>query len=155
MDATMIGFLILLLFVLCLAWTAWRESRGRRARFLQNMIQAWGKIPDREYSWEELEKISQYFQQREKKGFYIDDITWNDLNMDQVFALLNQCLSPVGDACLYDMLRKPVFDKETLEERNRLMDFFRENQAARHKLQQLLIGIRKPGSSSFYEAVHI
>lgn len=155
MDATMIGFLILLLFVLCLAWTAWRESRGRRARFLQNMIQAWGKIPDREYSWEELEKISQYFRQREKKGFYIDDITWNDLNMDQVFALLNQCLSPVGDACLYDMLRKPVFDKETLEERNRLMDFFRENQAARHKLQQLLIGIRKPGSSSFYEAVHV
>ncbi len=155
MDATMIGFLILLLFVLCLAWTAWRESRGRRARFLQNMIQAWGKIPDREYSWEELEKISQYFRQREKKGFYIDDITWNDLNMDQVFALLNQCLSPVGDACLYDMLRKPVFDKETLEERNRLMDFFRENQATRHKLQQLLIGIRKPGSSGFYEAVHV
>ena len=90
MDATMIGFLILLLFVLCLAWTVWRESRGRRDRFLQNMIQAWGKIPDREYSWEELEKISQYFRQREKKGFYIDDITWNDLNMDQVFALLNQ-----------------------------------------------------------------
>ena len=101
------------------------EKRKGRRLFLEKMMGSWGKIPQREYSYEELDHISQFFRQREKEGFYIDDITWNDLDMDRIYALINQSVSPVGDECLYDLLRKPVFREEELKERERLLEFFK------------------------------
>lgn len=36
---------------------------------------------------------------------YVDDITWNDLNMDDVYTQMNTCQSSVGDAQPYITLR--------------------------------------------------
>ena len=38
-----------------------------------------GSVPAREYSWEEFDRVSHYFNRRQEDcEFYIDDITWND-----------------------------------------------------------------------------
>ncbi len=42
----------------------------------------------------------------------IDDITWNDLGMDEVFKCINNTNSSVGQEYLYKMLREPVADAE-------------------------------------------
>lgn len=153
-DAVTAGGLILLFFLVTGVGMA-RENKKRRRQFLKKMIESWGKIPEREYTYEELDHISQYFRQREKDGFFIDDITWNDLDMDRIFILINQSTSSVGDQSLYDMLRKPVFEEKELQERHRLMQFFKENEGARYKIQELLSHIRKPGNVSVFEAVHV
>ena len=96
------------------------------------------------------------FSGREKKEeFYIDDITWNDLDMDRIYALINQNVSPAGDECLYEILRKPVFREEELKERQRLLEFFADRKGERHRIQALLARIRKPGNVSIYEAVSV
>ena len=124
-NDTVIGLGVILLFLAGAGLLNFYEKRKGRRLFLEKMMASWGKIPQREYSYEELDHISQFFRQREKEGFYIDDITWNDLDMDRIYALINQSVSPVGDECLYDLLRKPVFREEELKERERLLEFFK------------------------------
>ena len=152
---TAMGLGVILLILIGAGLLNVYENRKRRKLFLEKMTASWGKIPQREYSYEELEHIAQFFRQREKEEFYIDDITWNDLDMDRIFALINQSVSPAGDACLYDLLRKPVFREEELRERERLLEFFAEKKEARHEIQALLTRIRKPGNVSIYEAVSV
>src|SRR5699024_3418553 len=152
-NDTVIGLGVILLFLIGAGLLNFYEARKRRKLFLERMIASWGKIPQREYSYEELDHISQFFRQREKEGFYIDDITWNDLDMDRIYALINQNVSPAGDECLYEILRKPVFREEELKERQRLLEFFADRKGERHRIQALLARIRKPGNVSIYEAV--
>ena len=154
-NDTVIGLGVILLFLAGAGLLNFYEKRKGRRLFLEKMMASWGKIPQREYSYEELDHISQFFRQREKEGFYIDDITWNDLDMDRIYALINQSVSPVGDECLYDLLRKPVFREEELKERERLLEFFKIREKERHRIQALLAGIRKPGNVSVFEAVNI
>ena len=154
-NDTVIGLVVILLFLAGAGVLNYYEKGKRRKLFLERMMASWGKIPQREYSYDELEHISQFFRKREKEGFYVDDITWNDLDMDRIFALINQSISPIGDEYLYEILRKPVFEEEELKERQRLLEFFSEKEMERHKVQALLAGIRKPGNVSVYEAVSV
>ena len=154
-NETVIGLVVILLFLAGAGVLNYYEKGKRRKLFLERMMASWGKIPQREYSYNELEHIAQFFRKREKEGFYVDDITWNDLDMDRIFALINQSISPIGDEYLYEILRKPVFEEEELKERQRLLEFFSEKEMERHKVQALLAGIRKPGNVSVYEAVSV
>ena len=154
-NDTVIGLVVILLFLAGAGVLNYYEKGKRRKLFLERMMASWGKIPQREYSYDELEHISQFFRKREKEGFYVDDITWNDLDMDRIFALINQSISPIGDEYLYEILRKPVFEEEELKERQRLLEFFSEKEMERHKVQALLARIRKPGNVSVYEAVSV
>lgn len=154
-NDTVIGLVVILLFLAGAGVMNYYEKGKRRKLFLERMMASWGKIPQREYSYDELEHIAQFFRKREKEGFYVDDITWNDLDMDRIFALINQSISPIGDEYLYEILRKPVFEEEELKERQRLLEFFSEKEMERHKVQALLAGIRKPGNVSVYEAVSV
>lgn len=154
-NDTVIGLGVILLFLAGAGVLNHYEKRNRKKLFLERMMASWGKIPQREYSYDELEHISQFFRKREKEGFYIDDITWNDLDMDRIFALVNQSISPIGDEYLYELLRKPVFEERELQERQRLLEFFSEKEKERNKVQALLAGIRKPGNVSVYEAVSV
>ena len=137
-NDTVIGLGVILLFLAGAGLLNFYEKKKGRRLFLEKMMASWGKIPQREYSYEELDHISQFFRQREKEGFYIDDITWNDLDMDRIFALINQSVSPVGDECLYDLLRKPVFMEEELKERERLLEFFKVREKERHQIHHVL-----------------
>lgn len=154
-NDTVIGLVVILLFLAGAGVLNYYEKGKRRKLFLERMMASWGKIPQREYSYDELEHIAQFFRKREKEGFYVDDIIWNDLDMDRIFALINQSISPIGDEYLYEILRKPVFEEEELKERQRLLEFFSEKEMERHKVQALLAGIRKPGNVSVYEAVSV
>lgn len=113
------------------------ESR-RRKRFMSSIINSWGNLPKREYDYGELENIAKYFQATKGEEFVLDDITWNDLDMDSVFCMMNQCRSSSGDDFLYKLLRTPLTDKKELEERRRIIHFFRRNEKTRIAYQMEL-----------------
>lgn len=68
-------------------------------------------------------------------GHHIDDITWNDLDMDKVFGMINSCESSIGEECLYAMLREPLFDTELLKEREALISHLSEDEQLRLDIQ--------------------
>ncbi len=122
------------------------SKRKKKKRLLKKLRDMWGKVPPVSYSPEELMFIASFFQNRKKAGvvtYHVDDITWNDLEMDKVFARLNGTLTTVGDEYLYRVLREPVVDLGVLEERERLIGLFRQNRAAREKLQMILAKLDK------------
>lgn len=115
------------------------SKRNQKGIIKLRIEKEWGKFSEREYEEKEFESISHYFQNQLANGKidgpYIDDITWNDLDMDSIFCVMNQSLSSAGDEYLYYTLRTPQFREEILEERERLIRFFSKDKEARIKLQ--------------------
>ena len=118
------------ILILCTAMIIWDKIRQRKW-FLRHLKQRWGTIPDREYTQEELESISHYARRHEGEPFMIDDITWNDLQMDEIFIRMNNTLSSCGEDVLYQMLRQPQMHREVLEERERLIAYFQTHEEER------------------------
>ena len=112
----------------------YKAEKAKKKRFLENLDDEWGKAPQREYTYEEYETISHYYKSGKYK-YEIDDITWNDLDMDSVFKAMNNTHSCLGAEVLYKMLRVPSFEQEVLEERNRLVNYMSGHKEQRKKLQ--------------------
>lgn len=131
-DLKIILFLVVILLFLFIQGRILERRRTQARRAL--IKKRWGKVPDREYDYEEYEQISHYFARHKREGYSVDDITWNDLDMDRVFLSMNHTYSSVGQEYLYSMLREPVFQKDILNERNRLAELFSNNEKVRERL---------------------
>jgi hypothetical protein len=69
----------------------------------------------------------------------VDEQTWKDLNMDQVYMKVDRTYADPGEAVLYRMLRTPVFDRDTLASRSRVIHCFQSNVETRERVQLLLM----------------
>lgn len=127
-----------------------REQRRSKKMLLQKVRRIYGKVPEREYETGDLEKISHYFRRKGGDRFVIDDITWNDLDMDRIYRMVNQTMSSPGEDVLYAMMRTPLFTQEELKEREELVDFFASHEKEREELQWYLaqVGKNRYGSLS-------
>ena len=74
-----------------------------------------------------FKKIKTLFNLSEKNEFTLDDQTWDDLIMDEVFYEMDRTYSTEGEAALYKMLRNQIMDEEKLKERGKLIDLFKED----------------------------
>ena len=114
MDTGMIIYILVgLAIVGFVVYKLVTAKRNRRLKLLARVRGAYGVLPNREYSDTEMKKIRAYFDAVSRPGEYkVDDITWNDLDMDSVFIAMNHTHSSVGEERLYDLLRHPSFDPE-------------------------------------------
>ncbi|MBQ9549397.1 MAG: hypothetical protein IJU87_01160 [Lachnospiraceae bacterium] len=92
-------------------------------------------------SGDEYEVLKRYFYSKteEDDSACIDDITWNDLEMDSFFKRFNNTCSQNGGEYFYDMLRRPLVLKEDLSklrERGRVSELFRSDSALRDKYRK-------------------
>lgn len=139
----------LLLFVL---WIIYENYKNKK-RILTKIRKNWGKPYTRQYEPGDIEQISHYFRRREKEGFAIDDITWNDLDMDRLYKMVNQTISSPGEDVLYDMMRRPVFSQAEIDKRDELIDFFSQHEKEREHMQLLLSQIGKTRLGSLSDTV--
>lgn len=140
---------LVLLFVLWIFY----ENRKIKNNTLERIRRNWGKPSKRQYEAGDLEQISHYFRRKEKEGFVIDDITWNDLDMDRLYKMVNQTVSSPGEDVLYDMMRRPVFSREELEEREKLVEFFSCHEKEREEMQLHLSKVGKTRLGSLSDTV--
>ena len=115
---------VVLLFVLWILY----ENRKNKRIFLQRIRRIYGKPSERVYENWELEAISHYFRRREQEGFVIDDITWNDLDMNRVYRMVNRTISSPGEDVLYNMMRRPLFSGKEIQESEELIAFFQTHE---------------------------
>lgn len=150
----------ILLVVAVIIFFAYQSiTANRRVKHLLNtkIKSCWGTIPTREYTYEELKKITHYYKSVKNKHStinYIDDITWNDLDMDSVFMQLNATMSSVGEDYLYSLLRTPLQSQEELEERNRLIEYFYQNKEMAFLLQEIYANIGRTKSISLHDYIY-
>lgn len=129
-----------------LLYVQYRRNEGRRRRaWTDRLTQAWGQVPDREYADGDMERIRRYFEKLRGEEYTIDDITWNDLELDDIFMLLNHTNSSAGEEALYRLLRTPCMDGELLRKRSRLAHTLTERPKLRLELEKGLSRIGKTG----------
>lgn len=126
------------------------DHKREEKRFIRRLYEEYGVLPDREYKWEQFQNISHYFL-KHKEGFCIDDITWSDLNMDEVFMQMNHTWSAAGEEYLYYLIRKPCTDREELQKREEIIEFFRNNQDERVAAQVIFSKLGRCGKFSIYD----
>ncbi len=144
-------FVVVMLGVVTVLFlNSYHSYKVSEKKFIKNLYANYGKLPDKEYKPEQFEKISHYFL-KHKEGFFVDDITWNDLSMDEVFKRMNYTHSAAGEEYLYYTLRKPSADKEELRQREAGIDFFRKNADERVAFQVIFAKLGNVGKFSIYD----
>lgn len=91
----------------------------RKRKLVRKITDAFGKSPEKDYYPGDMEWTRTFFdacQSNNRDRFYLDDITWNDLNLDELYKKINACQCTAGEQFLYYMLRRPMthdaFDKQ-------------------------------------------
>ena len=126
------------------------QEKRELQRYVMYLAGKYGKKRECEYPSGRFEKIPMYFQHNMPEHF-VDDITWNDLNMDDVFKSINFTESSVGEEYLYGMLRNMDCDLEKQEKQEKLIRYFMDNEQERLYLQMLYHTIGKNGKYSIYD----
>ena len=91
----------------------------------------WGKQINKYINYDNLKH---FFEVETKTDNSLDDITWEDLNMNDVFKKVNHTYSTIGEDLLYSILRNPIKDNGTLCRRKKIIYFLQNNVELREKI---------------------
>ncbi len=132
------------------------DSKQTKEFVLKQIRDRWGQFPDTELTPERLEAIRTYYNTTRSGSQDVDDITWNDISMDEIFQMMNNTCSSIGEEYLYATLRKLEYKNHPLEEKEKLISFYQNNEEERVSTQYALSQMGKLRSMSFYrEFQHI
>ena len=101
------------------------QAKKREKWFIQSLYDNYGQKPAKEYKPERFERIPGYYERHIQPG-QIDDITWNDLNMDEIYKRIDYTFSATGEEYLYYTLRSAGTDRKSLEHLEEVIRFFEE-----------------------------
>lgn len=144
-------FLALLVFLI---FKSRYDERENRRDLMIKLKGSWGEVPDEEYNSEKFESLKKYYLSKKDDTMDIDEITCNDLDLKQIYMMMNNTGSAFGEEYLYALLRKPIFSEEELLERNRLIQFFSLNEKDRLKLQTVFATMGKLNKVSIFEYIN-
>ena len=113
-----------------------KQTKNNRSIRRAKLKAQFGSISTRKYASDDLDHIAHYYQNHKEGLDVVDDITWNDLDMDTLFQGMNTTCSSAGEEYLYHMLRTPKNSKEKVDEFNDLVDIMDKNEEQRLKLQE-------------------
>lgn len=130
----LVGLLLTLLVVP--AWQTWRA----RKRLLSRLRSEWGHPRE---GPRDMDGVADFFRSQDLAGAFLDDRTWNDLLMDDVFVCLDRTESSVGQQMLYYRLRSASAPR-TLDAFDALMVFMEGDAARRERAQVTLGRLRSP-----------
>ncbi len=145
--------LLIAAVLIVLVYTAVMSRRKREKDLQRKVRESFGTYGDREYTDVDAERITYSYRKEKENGFSLDDITWNDLQMDGIYAQADRCFSVLGESVLYRMLRRPVTDPAVLAERDRVASWFSEHPKEREQLSLLFARIGRGGKQSLWESL--
>lgn len=87
------------------------------------------------------------------KQFFIDEITWNDLDMEEVYERINTASSSVGQEYLKKTLHTLEFDANKLKSRDVKADCLKEQTAVTTSLKKIFKGLGKTKKVSFLDHI--
>lgn len=107
------------------------------------IIDSYGSKPEVTYFAGDIDLIKNYYNYKKDSSekFLIDDITWNDLNMDEIFKKINRGVSTAGEQYLYYQLRNCTSTQNEFEERSNLINYLNEDVKIRNDLQKHLANL--------------
>lgn len=128
------------------------EEWKAKKKFMEKLDKDYGKPSGKQYVEGRLSTISGYYKKtKEETDFFIDDITWNDLDMDRVYQSMDYTFSAAGEEVLYKTLRCPCMDEQVLKNREEKINYFRTHKEERISMQMLFASIGRTGKYSIVD----
>lgn len=140
----------ILFFVLAVFLLEWNRARKEEKKFVKKLYENYEELSNKKYALERFARMGSYFERHPEPG-QIDDITWNDLGMDELFKRMNYTLSAAGEEYLYYTLRSPKQQQQELEHLEEVVDFFGENPDERVQIQLKMRKLGHTGKYSLYD----
>lgn len=134
------NYLILGVIVVIVIIFAMKYSKVQNTKRMLNRIRTqFGTVPDRKFVRENL----RYLMDSEGIEYDIDEITWDDLDMDKVYSRINNCNSFIGEQVLYRRLHSINHDSKEFENKERMIQGFLADTERREGVQVLLESLGK------------
>ena len=143
---------VVIIIVLFLIIKGIYDEKKYKQRLYLRLKNSWGKPSRQEYPQQLMDAVKYYYNNN-KGDNDIDDITYNDLNMDAVYKSINHTMTSIGEEYLYALLRTPCTDIAVLEERERVINCIEADGEGRIKLQMALAGMGKLNRISVYSYI--
>lgn len=137
MENMNIGFVFLFILIeemVYLMYHFWKKHSD-----LKNKHIRWNNANGSELSTDDLKFIKQ--EAHAHQSFDLDDITWNDLDLDTLYQKMNQCFSAAGDQSLYRMLRNPLQNETSIIQRRTILQLFEKDEKLMNSLSSTLMNI--------------
>ena len=152
---TILTFLgILAAFILITLMLGLRERKRTRNKLRAALRSSFGKPPFKKTAPERYAQIPQYYLHH-PGDFQIDDITWNDLDLDEMFSQMDSTCCAAGEEYLYYLLRTPALRAGDLPFSREQYDWFGEgaHEEERLRLQEILTELGHAGRYSLYDYI--
>lgn len=145
---------VIIVIVLLLTIALGRYHEKKQWMYLEKKCkEQYGRETDKKYKFENWNHIDAYFI-RHRTDTAIDDITWNDLDMDKVLQKMDYTKSGIGEQALYHMLRSPLMNKEELMKREQRIAMMTDEKL-RLSLQLQFIRIGHSGKYSIWDYLEL
>lgn len=111
------------------------HNRRKLIKTLRRLREEWGKEKERKRDLKEIGELFRYISKDNTHGFYIDDQSWDDLDMDKIYTIMDRTCSTPGEQGLYNLLRTPLMNDESFNKRECVIEFFQNNKEIRENIQ--------------------
>lgn len=149
MEFVVFAFVLAIIFLLMITQEILRAKKLEK-QFIRSLRDDYGKEKPKDYSRERFARLSSYLQ-RHPDNSQIDDITWNDLGMDDVFRKIDHTFSAAGEEYLYYTLRNISCGKEELEHLEEVVAWLDAQEDTRVRIQLLMRQLGHLGKYSLYD----
>lgn len=144
-NQSMVILFILSILVIMIAMHL-NNNRKQKKRIQQK----WGTIPT-ETRMDSEESLNQSYEKLKTSLDFdseVDDITWYDLDLFEVFKEINHTYSSVGSEALYRRLRLFNFNDQDQNRIEKLIAFYDENPKTREKIEFIFARLGKKDRNS-------
>lgn len=149
MEAAILLIIIFATFAFIMIRNA-QDEKKRKEKYKKYLRENYGSYPEKEYKDDELKLCSSMFEQFPSDNS-LDDITWNDFGLDNVYKQMNHTQSAAGSEFLYWLLRNPIDAKEIREHLEDDIHIFDENEDARVEVQMSLHDLGRISKFSIFD----
>lgn len=137
-------------FVLAVFLLEAYRARQAEKKFIRSLYEECEKLADKEYAPERFARIGSYFW-RHPSPDQLDDITWDDLGLDELFKRMNYTLSASGEEYLYYALRTLKQDEDELLHLEDVVRYFENDPDERVRVQLQMHKLGYTGKFSIYD----
>ena len=149
MEFVVFAGVLLLLFIFMILQEL-VQVKNQEKLFRRSLRENYGKEIQKEYSLERFARLDSYLERHQEEK-QLDDITWNDLGMDEIFRQIDRTYSAAGEEYLYYTLRNIFCGREALEHLEEVVAWLDGQEDTRVRIQLLMKRLGHLGKYSLYD----
>lgn len=130
-----------------------RSNSQKRKERRETVIQSYGKQADNQsFERDLISKDWDFSSSKAAPGDQIDEITWDDLEMDQIYCRINNCKSFAGDQILYSALHRTGGQGDSYLSFQKKIEYFHSHPGDRNSIWCIISDLGKKNDSYFLPA---